>query len=292
MHTTHKNAPNYVAREPSPEDILPLCSALYTCSWIIPRKCGYRFREVDQLLRKKFFGQSGRRNSERISWAKLTGEKILLLPHNVVGRYGIAPADSMLQYWCWRHRIIKKTSLHPSCGIPLRYPHCPSSIFVSYCDCGFPRATRKVFEGRALVRRDIILVMNHNRVLFSHYVNILSPSRKLRRTLPKAPATPTITTSPNLSNMKPGLTYSCQGCCATPGCSQAHNLGHSKECLPAQHNFTAQHNFVAYHRSSVAQHNFVAQHNLMAQHNVVIWHNFKCYSEPQSFVEPSVNKGV
>ena len=34
--------------------------------------------------------------------------------------------------------------------------------------------------------------------------------------------------------------YSCQGCCATPGCSQAHNLGHSKECLTAQCNFTAQ----------------------------------------------------
>jgi len=34
--------------------------------------------------------------------------------------------------------------------------------------------------------------------------------------------------------------YSCQGCCATPGCSQAHNLAHSKECLTAQCNFTAQ----------------------------------------------------
>jgi len=55
----------------------------------------------------------------------------------------------------------------------------------------------------------------------------------------------------------------------TPGCSQAHNLGHSKECLPAQHNFAAQHNFVAYHRNSVAQHNCMVQRNLVSQHKFV-----------------------
>jgi len=32
---------------------------------------------------------------------------------------------------------------------------------------------------------------------------------------------------------------------ANPGGLQAHNLGHSKECLATQHNFAAQHNFVA-----------------------------------------------
>jgi len=62
---------------------------------------------------------------------------------------------------------------------------------------------------------------------------------------------------------------------ATPGCSQAHNLGHSKECLPAQHNFAAQHNFVAYHRNSVAQHNFMVQRNLVTQHKFVTQHNFE-----------------
>ena len=46
---------------------------------------------------------------------------------------------------------------------------------------------------------------------------------------------------------------------ATPGCSPAHNLGHSKECLPAQHNFAVQHNFVAYHTNFAAQQDFVAQ---------------------------------
>jgi len=61
---------------------------------------------------------------------------------------------------------------------------------------------------------------------------------------------------------------------ATPGCSQAYNLGHSKECLPAQHNFAAQHNFVAYHSNSAAQHNFVAQHSFVAQYNFAAQYNF------------------
>jgi len=62
---------------------------------------------------------------------------------------------------------------------------------------------------------------------------------------------------------------------ATPGCSQAHNLGHSKECLPAQHNFAAQHNFVAYDRHSVAQHNFMVQCNLVTQHKFRTQHKFE-----------------
>ena len=62
---------------------------------------------------------------------------------------------------------------------------------------------------------------------------------------------------------------------ATPGCSQAHNLGHSKECLPAQHNFAAQHNFVAHHRNSVAQHNSMVQRNLVTQLKCFTWHNFE-----------------
>jgi len=45
---------------------------------------------------------------------------------------------------------------------------------------------------------------------------------------------------------------------ATPACSQAHNWGHSKECLTAQRKFIAQRKFVAYNSNSVAQHNFVA----------------------------------
>jgi len=49
---------------------------------------------------------------------------------------------------------------------------------------------------------------------------------------------------------------------ATPGCLPAHNQGHSKECLPDQHNFAA-------------QHNFVAQHQFLAQQKFGPWHYFE-----------------
>ena len=51
---------------------------------------------------------------------------------------------------------------------------------------------------------------------------------------------------------------------ATPGCLPAHNLGHSKECLPDQHHFAAQHNFVTHYSNSAAQHDTVAQYNIVA----------------------------
>ena len=60
-----------------------------------------------------------------------------------------------------------------------------------------------------------------------------------------------------------------------PRCSQAHNLGHSKECLPAQHNFAAQHHFVAHHRNSVAQHNSMVQRNLVTQLKCFTRQNFE-----------------
>ena len=56
-----------------------------------------------------------------------------------------------------------------------------------------------------------------------------------------------------------GPKYSCQGCGATPGYSQAHNQGHSKECLTAQCNFAAQLKFVAQQYSYlIAWRNFTA----------------------------------
>ena len=52
---------------------------------------------------------------------------------------------------------------------------------------------------------------------------------------------------------------------ATPGYSQADNLGHSKECLIPQYNLSAQCNFVAYDSKLVAQPQSVAQCHFVSQ---------------------------